>query len=138
MKSTMGVCLVVLSITCTVLAQQDSSRPVLRSGKSVKMAVSNQATEMRMADDENATVVTVTEEGNLFVGMQPVQSSGLGELKAETVYVKADARVPYQKILTVLDSLRGHSVVLLTASPSNPERTDLVPPYGVKVILNGQ
>jgi hypothetical protein len=71
-------------------------------------------------------------------GIRPVQLSDLGKLKAETVYVKADARVPYQQILTVLDELRGHSVVLLTSSPSNAERSGIAPPYGVKVMLGRQ
>jgi hypothetical protein len=135
MKLTAGVIFLALTMACVAVAQQDPTKPVLREGKSVQMPVSSQATAMRDADGENTTVVAVTAEGNLFVGIRPAQLSDLGKLKAETVYVKADARVPYQQVLMVLDELRGHSLVLLTSSPSNAERSGIVPPYGVKVML---
>jgi len=124
-----------LLIVSAALAQQDPTKPMLRKGISVQMPVSIQATEMREADEQDATVVTLTAEGNLFVGIQPVQLSSLSKLKAPTVYMKADARVPYQRVLTVLDALRGHSVVLLTSSPSRAQTSEITWPYGVTVIL---
>ena len=138
MKSKLGMCLSGLLIACATLAQQDPTKPVLRKGISVEMPVSSQATEMREADEEDATVIAVTSDGNLFVGVQPVQLSSLSQLNAPTVYVKADARVPYQKLLTVLDALRGHSVILLTSSPSSGQSSQITWPYGVKVMLGGQ
>ena len=138
MKLAMAASLLFLTFACAVIAQQDPTKPVLRPGISVKMPVSSEATEMRAADEENATVVAVTAGGDLFLGTRPVQLSGLSKLNADTVYVKADARAPYQTMLTVLDALRGHSIVLLTASPSNGETTTIVPPYGVKVTLGNQ
>ena len=135
MKSSMGICLLTLAIVSVVTARQDPAKPVLREGISVQMPVSNQAIEMRDADDENATVVTVTADGKLFVGIRAVDLAGLAELKAETVYVKADARLPYQQILAVLDALRGHGVILLTAPASNGQTTTIMPPYGIKVAL---
>jgi transposase len=51
--------------------------------------------------------------------------------------VKADAQVPYQKLLTVLDALQGRSVVLLTA-PVNAKSANIASPYGLKVILANQ
>ena len=138
MKSTLGICFLTLLIASAALAQQDPTKPSLRKGIRVQMPVSNQATEMREADEQAATVVTVTAEGNLFVDMQPAQLSSLSQLNAPTVYVKADARVPYQRVLTVLDALRGHSVVLLTSSPSRAQTSQITWPYGVKVMLGAQ
>jgi len=138
MKSTLGMCLLALMVASAAPAQQDPTKPVLRKGISVQMPVSNQAREMREADEEDATVIAVTSDGNLFVGVQPVQLSSLSQLNAPTVYVKADARVPYQKLLTVLDALRGHSVILLTSSPSSGQSSQITWPYGVKVMLGGQ
>lgn len=135
MKSTLGISFLAMFIACTAAAQQDPTKPVLRKGISVQMPVSSQATEMREADDEDAIVVAVTDDGNLFVGVQPAQLSSLSQINAPTVYVKADARVPYQKLLTVLDALRGHSVVLLTSSPSSGQSSQITWPYGVKVTL---
>jgi biopolymer transport protein ExbD len=132
MKSAIGVCLLVLAMASVAMAQEDHTKPVLRHGVNVEMPVSDQAVEMRAADAENATVVSLTADGRLFVGVRPVELSDLGRLNAETVYVKADARAPYQKVLAVLDTLHGHSVVLLTAPPPNAKRTSIMPPYGVK------
>jgi biopolymer transport protein ExbD len=135
MNLKIGMCLFASVMVCAALAQQDSTKPVLREGKSVQMAVSSQAVEMPDADAETATVVTVAADGTLFLGVRPVRSSDLAQLTAQTVYVKADARVPYQQILGVLDEVRGRSVVLLTASPSNVQTTGITPPYGVRVML---
>lgn len=138
MKSTMGLCLLAVTMAWAVGAQQDPTKPVLRPGISVKMPISNQAIEMRDADEEDATVVSITADGNLFLGTRPEQLSSLGKLTVETVYVKADARVPYQRVLAVLDVLRGHTVVLLTAAPSNGEAKTIMWPYGVRVKLGAQ
>ena len=70
-------------------------------------------------------------------GAEPIEPGALSKLTAGTVYVKADSRVPFQKVLAVLDALRGKSVVLLAAPPSkNVEGAKIVPPYGIKVIVS--
>jgi hypothetical protein len=51
------------------------------------------------------------------------------------VYVKADAQAPFQKVLSVLDALRGKSVVLLAAPPKSVGREKIMPPYGLKLIV---
>jgi biopolymer transport protein ExbD len=100
------------------------------------MPVADHAVEMRAADAEQAIVVAITAEGKLFAGAEPTDPAALSKLSAETVYVKADSRVPFQKVLTVLDALRGKSVVLLAAPPRNAESTKIVPPYGMKVTVS--
>jgi biopolymer transport protein ExbD len=100
------------------------------------MPVADHAVEMRAADAQQATVVAITADGKLFAGTEPTEPSALSKLSAGTVYVKADSRVPFQKVLTVLDALRGKSVVLLAAPPKNVERTKIVPPYGMKVTVS--
>ena len=52
------------------------------------------------------------------------------------MYVKADSRAPFQKVLTVLDALRGKTTILLAAPPKTVEGTKFVPPYGVKVLVS--
>jgi hypothetical protein len=51
------------------------------------------------------------------------------------VYLKADSQAPYQKVLAVLDALRGKSVVLLAAPPKNAGTAKMVPPYGIRVVV---
>ncbi len=136
MKSWIEVC-VVGSILICVAGAQESPRPaLLRKGVSVQMPVANHAVEMRAADEPNATVVAITADGKVFAGIEPTEPGALSNLSAETVYVKADSRVPFQTVLTVLDALRGKSVVLLAASPTNVERAKIVSPYGIKVIVS--
>src|SRR4029077_223213 len=103
---------------------------------SVQMPVASHAVEMRAADEPNASVVAIAADGKVFVGIKATEPSALSSLSEGTVYVKADSRVPYQKILTVLDALRGKSVVLLAAPPKNVESTKIMPPYGMKVTVS--
>ena len=135
MKSLIEVC-VVGSILIGAAGAQESTQPALRKGVSVQMPVADHAVEMRAADAEQAIVVAITAEGKLFAGAEPTDPAALSKLSAETVYVKADSRVPFQKVLTVLDALRGKSVVLLAAPPKNAESTKIVRPYGMKVTVS--
>ena len=134
MKTAIKACLVALVTICAANAQT-ASKPALRSGISVKMPVASHAVEVPAADQQNAAVVSVTADGRVFIGTRQVETSALTSLTEGTVYVKVDARVPYQKVLTVLDALHGRPVVLLTAPGSNVEKGNIVPPYGVKVTL---
>lgn len=134
MKVTLGVCLLVVT-TVSMAMCQDTTKPVLRAGIRVQMATDGHAVAVPEADAEDATVVVITDKGKLFLGTSPVETAALGKVKAETVYVKADARAPFQRVMTVLDALRGKTVVLLTAPLSRPEKGKVVPPYGVRVSL---
>ena len=135
MKSLMEVCIVGSILICASGAQ-DVAQPALRKGVSVRMPVADHAVVMRAADAEKATVVAITADGKLFAGAEPTEPGALSKLSAGTVYLKADSRVPFQKVLTVLDALRGKSVVLLAAPPKNVESTKMVPPYGMKVTVS--
>jgi len=134
MKSVIEICVVGSILICAAGAQE-SPKPALQKGVSVQMPVADHAVEMRAADQQDATVVAITAGGELFVGIKPVEPRALSNLSADTVYVKADSRAPYQKVLTVLDALRGKSVVLLALPPTNVDRAKPVPPYGLKVIV---
>jgi len=68
MKLMLGVCLIGASLAGVVSAQ-DPTEPVLRRGISVQMPAASEAVAMPAADEEDAIVVTVTAEGELFVGM---------------------------------------------------------------------
>jgi hypothetical protein len=136
MKRAIGVCLVLTGWICVADAQE-RAQPALKAGVSVEMPVAGHAVEMRAADEQDATVIAITAEGKIYVGITPAEPGALSGLSAETVYLKADSRVPYQKVLTVLDALHGKSVVLLTATPpANAGRTTPVPPYGMRVTVS--
>lgn len=138
MKCLIEVCLLAFAMAHVAMAQ-NTTKPVLRQGIHVQMPAANHAVEMRAADDENATVVTVTSEKELFLGVQPIDLAALSSVNAKTVYVKADSRVPYQKIVDVLDALEGRHVVLLT-EPIMIQKGNkrIVPPYGLPVAVGSR
>ncbi|MBI4904673.1 MAG: hypothetical protein HY820_13615 [Acidobacteria bacterium] len=117
----------------SVAGAQDPAKPVLRKGVSVQMPVAAHAVKMRAADEETAVVVAITANGDVYAGIERTEPGALSSLRPETVYVKADARVPFQRVLAVLDALRGKTVVMLAASPATAERTKIVAPYGIKM-----
>jgi biopolymer transport protein ExbD len=127
--------LVVGSILICAAGAQESPQRARQKGVSVHMPVADHAVEMRAADAQHATVVAITADGKLFVGAEATEPSAR-HLSAETVFVKADARAPFQKVLTVLDALRSKSVVLLAAPPNNVQTSTIVPPYGMKVVVS--
>ena len=115
---------------------QDSQKIALTKGVAVQMATAGHAVEMRAADEPGAKVVAITADGKVFVGITATEPGALSNLSEGTVYVKADSRAPYQKVLSVLDALRGKSVVLLTVPPENAVRQGMVPPYGLNLIVS--
>ena len=134
MKSVMEACWIGAILVCGAGAQ-DSPKMAMTKGVSVQMPVANHAVEMRAADEPNAKVVAITAEGKVYVGIKTTEPDALSSLTEATIYLKADSRAPYQKVLAVLDALRGKSVVLLTASPENAAKQGMVSPYGVKLIV---
>jgi len=135
MKSMIEVCLVG-SILIYGAGAQESPNTSLRKGVSVQMPVANHAVVVRAADEPDATVVAITAAGKVYVGIQPTEPGELSNLSDKTVYVKADSRVPYQKVLTVLDALRGKSVVMLAAPPDNTPKQGIVSPYGITLSVS--
>jgi hypothetical protein len=137
MKFVLGVCLIAVGMTAVAVAQ-DPTKPVLKQGISVEMPMASEAVAMPAADQLGATVITVTADGEVFLGMQSVAVDALARVPASTVYVKADARASYQQVLTVLEALRSHPVVLLTAPTVRTEPGAIAPPFGVSVALGNK
>jgi len=137
MKNILGVCLIAAGMS-GVMAAQNATKRVLREGIPVTMSVASEAVAMPAADETAATVITVTAEGSVFLGVQAVELNALAEVPASTVYLKADARAPFQQVLTVLEAFHGHSVVLLTTAPAKPEPGKITVPYGVPVALGSK
>lgn len=134
MKCAVVVCLLSGALMC--LTAQEQWKPELRKGVSVQMPVASHAVEMRAADEKDATVVAITAAGKVFIDANPAELDAVKNLRAATIYVKADARAQYQSVLGVLDALHGKRVALLTAAPANVEKKgNITPPYGVTIAL---
>jgi hypothetical protein len=82
MKSVFEACLVG-SFMIAGAGALYSQKPVL----TVEMPVAGHAVEMRAADEQNATVVAMTADGRVFVGVEPTEPAALSRLSARTVYL---------------------------------------------------
>ena len=145
MKHLLEVCLVALTLATNVTPSASAQSATMQRGVSVQLAVTNNASPMPEADDENAWIVTVTADGAIYFGTDPVAPASLvDEMKrrsrdrAQKLYVKADARAPFANVERVLEAGREvwfEAAVLLTAQPGTPESGTVVPPNGLEVLI---
>jgi biopolymer transport protein ExbD/biopolymer transport protein TolR len=92
--------------------------PMLSKGVSVDMAKTKNPIAMQAADKSDAVLVAVTRDGKVYLGstMMPaedlppkVKDLLLNRLD-KTVFVKADQRAKYEKVVEVVDNLRAAGV----------------------------
>jgi biopolymer transport protein ExbD/biopolymer transport protein TolR len=148
MKCLLSLSLVTLAVAANLALSNSAQSPALPKGINVELAVSSNAIPMPDADNENAVIVTVTNDGKIYFGVNQI---ALPDLKAkirstplqrgQKIYIKADARTPYARVLEVLDATPTvglASQVLLTAhtGPSTPGT--IAPPEGVEVQLGAR
>jgi biopolymer transport protein TolR len=118
----------------------------MRKGISVELPVTSNAAPMPDADQEDALIVSVTEDGTVYFGVEQIIPAGLAEkvtggLSNRTekkLYIKADARTPYANVVKVLDAVRTAGVEapnLLTARRDSSKPGTLVPPKGLEVLV---
>jgi len=169
MNYLLEVCLVALTLTTgftpIVAAQSPATAPensfartwkryettpataqAMRKGISVELPVTSNAAPMPDADQEDALIVSVTEDGTVYFGVDPISAAGLAEKvkgglpnrTEKKLYIKADARTPYANVVKVLDAVRTAGVEapnLLTAQRESSEPGTLVPPKGLEVLV---
>jgi biopolymer transport protein TolR len=151
MHYTLEVCLLALTLTPStvpLLVAQSEARthPPLQKGISVELPVTSNAVPLPDADQENALIVTVTDEGSVYVGIGLTTTAalaervkgGLSDRTEKKVYIKADARTPYASVARVLEALRTAGVEapnLLTAQTGSSEPGTLVSSKGLEVSL---
>ena len=130
-----------------VLAQQ-SGIPLQR-GVSVQMPVTRNAVAVPAADTRDALVVALTADGTVYLGGDQLPApaladrvrSALSTRREKTLYIKADARVPYARLIEVIDALQTSGVEGLTLLTAQQDVADqegrLVPPKGLEFQRKG-
>ena len=128
----------------TLLSPGFSHAQQLRQGVTVQMAHTASAVAYPAADDNDAWIVVVTADGDLYFGVKPVTPDQLlEEMKATPrqrdakLYIKADARAPFANVARVLQAGREvafEAPVLLTAQSLSPAPGTVVPPNGLEVL----
>src|SRR5580765_3085925 len=120
------VSLVMVAISGAVLAQQ------LQRGVSVQMAVTSNAVAVPNADTQDALVVALTANGTAYLGGARLPTpalaarvkSILSTRNEKTLYIKADARVPYARLVEVIDALQKSGVKGLTFLTAQQDAAD--------------
>ncbi|MGA2201369.1 MAG: biopolymer transporter ExbD [Terriglobales bacterium] len=151
MNYLLEVCLVALTLATgippsIVTQSQAIAVQAMQKGISVELPVTSNAIPMPDADKEDALIVSVTGDGSVYFGVNPISPAALAEkLKGvlsnrteKKLYIKADARTPYANVVKVLGALRTAGVEapnLLTAQPDSSEPGTLVPPKGLEVLI---
>jgi biopolymer transport protein ExbD len=92
--------------------------PMLSKGISVEVAKTNNPSAMQNADKEDAILVSISRDGRTYLGTDQMTPESLpGKVKDlltnrldKTVYVRADARSRYERVVEVVDNLRAAGV----------------------------
>jgi biopolymer transport protein ExbD len=151
MKCLLSVCLIALLsvaighvVEQSASASQESARP-LQQGVSVEMAGASNAQSMPEADNADAWIISVTADGQLYFGVDPLTPTALRERMTRTprkrsqkLYIKADARASFasvQKALNAASAAEIESPVLLVSQHSSSKPGTIVAPEGLKILL---
>jgi biopolymer transport protein TolR len=136
---------VALLAVVTAMSAAQSNAQAMQKGISVELARTSSAVPVPDADNQDALIITVTDSGKLYCGIDPVTPDTLAEkLKArpshhtQTLYIKADARAPYARVVRVLDAAHTAGVAgvtLLTTQPETPQVGTVVFPEGIEIEL---
>jgi biopolymer transport protein ExbD len=120
------------------------SQAALQRGVSVQMAATTGASVLPDADKPEAWIITISEDGELYFGLDPESPDSLQDAmkvrprdRRQELYIKADARAPFASVRKVLEIAHGDffsGANLLTAQPGG-EHTGAVAPHGLPIRL---
>ena len=153
MKCLLSVCLIaLLAVAIGHVVEQSAnasqkSSPALQKGVSVTMVSATTAQPMPEADNGDAWIVTVTADGQLYFGVDPLTPAALQERMIRTprkrtqrLYIKADARASFagvQKALSAASGAEIESPVLLVTQHISPKPGAIVAPEGLEILIDG-
>ena len=134
MNHKLQACLVLLlmgAIAGAVFAQSGVNVPLQR-GVSVQLAVTSNAVAVPNADQPDALVVALTSDGSIYLRADRVPTPDLADRvrsvlstrQDKTLYVKADARVPYARLVEVIDAVQKSGVEGLTFLTAQQDAAD--------------
>src|SRR5258707_4322624 len=110
--------------------------PMLQKDNPVDLARTNTAKDMQDADKEDAIVIAVTRDGNIFLRTTMIKKEEItSQVKDrianrldKTVYVKSDARAKYGDVVAVVDEIRSAGVDQVGLLTERNERATPPPP----------
>ena len=110
--------------------------PMLQKGVSVDMAKVNNPEQMPDADKEDALLVSITRDGQVYFGSDQIQVDSLtskvkdrlANKPDKRVYVKADMRTRFGGVVQVVDAVRAAGVDDLGLLTDQKKTTTPPPP----------
>ncbi len=138
------VFLVVVAGIAGAVSAQSGAVPLQR-GVSVQLAATSNGVAVPDADQADALVVALTADGSTYLRGDAVRTADLaGRVrtllpagKNKTLYIKADGRVPFARVVEVIDAVQRsgvEGVTFLTAQQDAGEQGRRpVPPKGLKL-----
>lgn len=121
--------------------------PMLSKGISVDMVRTNNPVAMQAADKDDAVLVAVTRDGSVFLKTTKLAADVLPSKVKDmltnkldkTVYLRADSRARYEKVVEVVDNLRAAGVDqlgLLTEENKKKAESSSAPAAGAPAPAN--
>jgi len=116
--------------------------PMLSKGVSVDLAKTKNPIPMAAADKSDAIVCAITRDGKTYLNKTQMPAADMPNAVKDmltnridkTVFVKADARAKYEKVVDVVDNLRAAGVdnigLLTEQSAEKSTATPTAPPAG--------
>jgi len=110
--------------------------PMLQKDHPVDLARTDNAKDMLDADKEDAIVVAITRDGNIFLRNTQIKKEQVSsEVKdrianrlEKTVFVKSDARAKYGDVVAVVDEIRSAGVDQVGLLTDRNQRNTPPPP----------
>src|ERR1051325_11138023 len=144
-KSNHLIAILALLFAVLGFAPVTSQAQQLQKGVSVQMAPTRSAAPMPAADNLDAWVVTITADGSLYFGADPMTADELTDWmkshprnREAKLYIKADARSPFaavDKVLEIGRTMGFETPVLLTSQGEPTQPGTMVPPKGLEVLV---
>jgi biopolymer transport protein ExbD len=109
------------------------------------MPVTRNAVAVPAADTQSALVVALIADGTAYLGVDQLPPAALADRvrsaistrNEKTLYLKADARVPYARLVEVIDALQTSGIEGLTLLTAQQDVADqgsrLVPSKGLEM-----
>ena len=108
--------------------------PMLNNKVNVDLPVANAAVVMENANKEDAITVAVTRDGRIYLGGDPISADQLSakvtekltnKTDSKEVYLRADVRANYGKVMDAVDQIRAAGVSNLGLLTEKKELDDV-------------
>jgi biopolymer transport protein ExbD len=134
MSRALTACLasLIAALPIAVDAQQAAGPVPLQRGVSVQLPVTRNAVSVPAADTRTALVVALPVDGSAYLGVDRLPAAALADRVRstlstrgdKTLYLKVDARVPYARLVEVIDALQTSGIEGLTLLTAQQDDAD--------------